>query len=69
MMFGFVSYADAEPGYVPEPRTRRRGGQDLERIKQLVKQRFGLDWDSMDGEQREEVIQRLRRGQGASSGD
>ncbi|HVS16925.1 MAG TPA: alkyl hydroperoxide reductase [Thermoanaerobaculia bacterium] len=75
MMFGFVSYADAEPGYIPEDtgffdRDRRRR-VDPERVRALVKERLGLDWDALDEEQRQEALQRLRAqrdGEGAASG-
>ncbi|REJ80762.1 MAG: hypothetical protein DWQ36_10680 [Acidobacteria bacterium] len=76
MMFGFVSYADAEPGYQPSPdqmgvNGRRRGGReqiDPEEMKQMLKERFGLDWDTMSEEEREEVLQRLRGRRGAAGG-
>ncbi len=61
MMFGFVSYADAEPGYMPEGEgltsTRRRSP---ERMKKMLKERFGLDWDTMTEEERKDIIQKLR---------
>ncbi|HVS65457.1 MAG TPA: hypothetical protein VMT85_18360 [Thermoanaerobaculia bacterium] len=81
MMFGFVSYADAEPGYVPEEGIgffsgRGRGERDIdpERLKALVKERLGLDWDTLNEEQRQQILERLRERQrgaeetGASDG-
>ncbi|HVR29916.1 MAG TPA: alkyl hydroperoxide reductase [Thermoanaerobaculia bacterium] len=59
MMFGFVSYADAEPGYkAPD---EKRGILSTDRIKTIVKERFGLDWDTLTPEQREEIMERLRQ--------
>ena len=64
MMFGFVSYADAEAGYVPPEGTgflgRRNRNVDPERLKIMLKERFGLDWDTMSDGERAEAIQRLR---------
>jgi hypothetical protein len=75
MMFGFVSYADAEPGYVPPDgegffgADRNRGRNiDPERLKTLVKERLGLDWDTLDEEQRQQVLQQLRAGRGGQQG-
>jgi len=77
MMFGFVSYVDAEKGYVPpEGAGFFGGGQrrqiDPERLKAIIKDRFGLDWDSMTEEEQQELMQRFRggrnRGTGNSSG-
>jgi hypothetical protein len=67
MMFGFVSYADAEPGYVPPA----RGSRDPERLKKMLKERFGLDWDTMNEDERREVMERLRgaRNRPAASGE
>ncbi len=67
MMFGFVSYADAEPGYVPPARSSR----DPERLKKMLKERFGLDWDTMSEDERREVMERLRgaRNRPAASGE
>jgi hypothetical protein len=64
MMFGFVTYADAEAGYrPPEGRDFFGGGRgeiDPERMKKILKERFGLDWDTMTEEQRREVMERFR---------
>ncbi len=63
MMFGFVSYADAEPGYRQPAGTGFLDNNrriDPERMKVLLKERFGLDWDTMTPEQREEVLERFR---------
>ena len=72
MMFGFVTYADAEPGYVPEDMGLLGGGRrqiDPERMKKVLKERFGLDWDTMSEEEREEAMQRFRRGRRDAAGE
>ena len=74
MMFGFISYADAEAGYVPagdgitssEPRRRRNPAQ----LKKMVEERFGVKWDELTDEQKQEIRQRLSGGEpGTQSGD
>jgi len=62
MMFGFVSYADAEAGYDPSNTgflSRQRFNRD--EFKTLVKERLGLDWDELSEEEQGRVIRRLRR--------
>ena len=61
MMFGFISYADAEPGYVPEGGGLFGGSvtRNPERMKKMLKERFGIDWDSLNEEERKELIQRF----------
>ena len=51
MMFGFITYADAEPGFRPAPGGGFFGGGgrrnvDPEQMKKMIKERFGLDWDA-----------------------
>ena len=65
MMFGFVAYADAEPGYVPSEGSgflSRQRNRNPERMKKMLKERFGLDWDTMTEEERDKVLQRIRAG-------
>jgi mono/diheme cytochrome c family protein len=74
MMFGFVTYADAEPGYRPPEGAGFFGGGgrrniDPERMKKMLKERFGLDWDTMTEEERKEIMQRFRGGQQQQGGD
>jgi mono/diheme cytochrome c family protein len=59
MMFGFVSYADAEPGYKPDE--SQRGILSQDRIKQAVKERLGLDWDTLTPEQKTEIMDKFRK--------
>ena len=71
MMFGFVTYADAEPGYrPPEGRDffggRDRGEIDPEVLKSILKQR-GIDWDTLDEEERQKILERFRGGRRPSS--
>ena len=60
MMFGFISYADAEPGYTPQG-----GGmfgnpaQNPERMKKTLKERFGIDWDKLNEQERKELLERF----------
>ncbi len=68
MMFGFVSYTDAEPGYRPSPDEgffgrNRNSNRDPEQMKKMLKDRFGLDWDTMSAEERQDVLQKIRSGQ------
>lgn len=64
MMFGFIAYADAEPGYMPagEGLTSSSRRRDPERMKKMLKERFGLDWDTMTPEERSKVMERIRGG-------
>ena len=64
MMFGFVSYADAEPGYNPS-NTGFLNQQRFNRedFRKLVKERFGVDWDSLSEEEQGNIFRRLRRQQ------
>ncbi len=68
MMFGFVTYADAEAGYVPEnagglfSSGGNRRQADPERMKKMLKERFDIDWDTLSPEERQEIIQRFRGG-------
>jgi len=59
MMFGFVSYADAEPGYQADE--SKRGVLSTQRIREIVKERFGLDWDTMTPEQKTELMDKFRQ--------
>ncbi len=61
MMFGFVAYTDAEPGYVPQGSWLNNRNADPGRLKHLLKERFGLDWDTMTPEERGQVLERMRR--------
>jgi mono/diheme cytochrome c family protein len=64
MMFGFVSYADAEAGYNPSDTgflSRQRFNR--ENFKKSVKERFGVDWDSLSEEEQGNIFRRLRRQQ------
>lgn len=78
MMFGFVSWADAEPGYIPKGAGGLFGTDDTqradpERLKKMLKDNLGIDWDTLSDEERKEVIERFRgggrsEGEGVSSG-
>jgi len=72
MMFGFVSYTDAEAGYQPPAGAGflgRRQQIDPERLKSLVKERFGVNWDDLSEEQQGEILRRLRsRARSSQSG-
>ena len=59
MMFGFVSYADAEVGYKADE--QKRGLLSTNRIRELVKQHLGLDWDTMTPAQKTEVMDKMRK--------
>ena len=64
MMFGFVSYADAEPGYNPSDTgflSRQRFNR--ENFRKSIKERFGVDWDSLSEEEQGEIFRRYRRQQ------
>ncbi len=64
MMFGFVSFADAEPGYDPSS-TGFLSQQRFNRedFRKLVKERFDVDWDSLSEEEQGNIFRRLRREQ------
>ncbi len=64
MMFGFVSYADAEPGYNPS-NTGFLSQQRFNRedFRKLVKERFDVDWDTLSEEEQGNIFRRLRREQ------
>ncbi|MEM1246702.1 MAG: hypothetical protein AAGK22_10030 [Acidobacteriota bacterium] len=59
MMFGFVNYTDAEPGYMPKAGEGFFGSREA-RMKRMLKDRFGLDWDTMSDEERKAAIEKLR---------
>ncbi|MCY3933602.1 MAG: hypothetical protein OXH70_17970 [Acidobacteria bacterium] len=64
MMFGFVSYADAEPGYNPSNTgflSQQRFNR--EQFRKTIKERFGVDWDSLSEEEQGEIFRRYRRQQ------
>ena len=64
MMFGFVSYADAEPGYNPS-NTGFLNQQRFNRedFKKSIKERFGVDWDSLSEEEQGRLFRRMRQQQ------
>ncbi|MCY3931720.1 MAG: hypothetical protein OXH70_08380 [Acidobacteria bacterium] len=64
MMFGFVSYADAEPGYNPS-NTGFLNQQRFNRedFRKLIKERFDVDWDSLSEEEQGDLFRQLRRQQ------
>jgi hypothetical protein len=60
MMFGFLTYADAEPGYVPESGGwLGRGPRNLEDIKKMLKERRGIDWDTLSPEAQHQILERF----------
>jgi mono/diheme cytochrome c family protein len=59
MMFGFVSYADAEVGYKADD--SKRGLLSTNRIRELVKQHLGLDWDTLSNQQKTEIMDKFRQ--------
>jgi hypothetical protein len=66
MMFGFVTYADAEIGYRPTSNGDffNGGGDgqpDPERMKKMLKERLGIDWDTLNEQERQEIIERFQR--------
>ena len=64
MMFGFVSYADAEKGYKPANTGFLRQQQfSADDFKTLVKERLGVDWDSLSEEEQGKLIRRFRQQQ------
>lgn len=64
MMFGFVSYADAEAGYNPS-NTGFLSQQRFNRedFRKLIKDRFDVDWDSLSEEEQGDLFRQLRRQQ------
>jgi len=64
MMFGFVSYADAEPGYNPS-NTGFLNQQRFNRedFRKLIKERFDVDWDSLSEEEQGKLFRQLRQQQ------
>ena len=68
MMFGFVNYADAEPGYMP-PAGEGFFGNGEERIKKFVKERFDLDWDTLSDEKKGEIMKQLREDRSQKQGE
>ena len=58
MMFGFVNYAHAEPGFRPSGEGWFAGRE--ERLKKMLKERFNIDWDTLSESEREEVLERLK---------
>ena len=61
MMFGFVSFADAEPGYNPSSTgflSQQRFNR--EEFRKNIKERFGVDWDSLSEEEQGKLFRRLR---------
>ncbi len=64
MMFGFVAYADAEKGYKPSNTGFLRQQQfSADDFKTLVKERLGVDWDSLSEEEQGKLIRRFRQQQ------
>jgi mono/diheme cytochrome c family protein len=59
MMFGFVSYADAEVGYKADE--QQRGVFSTNRIRDMVKQHLGLDWDTLTPSQKTEIMDKMRK--------
>jgi hypothetical protein len=64
MMFGFVSYADAEPGY--KASEGERGLLSTNRIREAVKKNLGLDWDTLTNEQKTEIMDKFRKQRAAA---
>jgi mono/diheme cytochrome c family protein len=60
MMFGFVSYADAEKGYRAD-NTKKGILGSQEQIRKIVKERLGLDWDTLTPEQKTEIMDKFRQ--------
>jgi mono/diheme cytochrome c family protein len=76
MMFGFLTYADAEPGYVPQEGGwlggNRQRNIDPERMKQMLKERMGIDFDSLSPEEQQQILERFQsrgRGEGQAGND
>lgn len=68
MMFGFISYADAEKGYVSQTRDRRRSF-DPERMKGVLKERYGIDWDTLSEEEQQKVRERFSGGRNRATAE
>jgi hypothetical protein len=58
MMFGFVSYADAQEGY--KPSEDEQGIRSTDQIRKIVKERLGLDWDTLTPQQKTEIMDKFR---------
>ncbi len=73
MMFGFISYADAEKGYVSQGGAAGlTGGEssrrfDPERMKGILKERYGIDWDTLSEEQQQKIRERFSGGRTKAS--
>ena len=74
MMFGFLTYADAEKGYVPEEGgwlSGRPRNIDPETMKRLLEER-GIDWDTLSDEEKKQILERFgggrREGESAAEG-
>ncbi len=68
MMFGFVSYADAEPGYNPS-NTGFLSQQRFDRdgFRKFIKENAGADWESLSEEEQGRLFRRFRQQQRQSS--
>lgn len=64
MMFGFVSYADAEPGYNPS-NTGFLSQQRFDRdgFRKFIKENAGADWESLSEEEQGRLFRRFRQQQ------
>ncbi len=60
MMFGFIAYADAEPGFVPQGGIFGAGSNNPERMKKMLKERLGVDWEALTPEERTKWMKRFR---------
>lgn len=60
MMFGFLTYADAEPGYVPSA-GGWLGEREMteERMKRILEDRMNIDFDTLTPEQQEKARERF----------
>jgi hypothetical protein len=75
MMFGFLTYADAEPGYVPDAGGWLGGGGRRnitpERMKEILKERMGVDFDTLSDEEKQKVLEQFglsKSGDGTQGG-
>ncbi len=64
MMFGFLTYADAEAGYMPQGNgwlTNRENRPKMtgERMRKILKERMGLDYDTLPEDKKKEVLERF----------
>ena len=61
MMFGFLTYADAESGYVPDGGgwLKDRPEMTEERMKRILKERRGIDFDSLPADMQRQVRERF----------